>query len=294
MRRIGALEAGGTKMVLAVYQDGNEIDRISFTTSIPKSTIPQIVEYFKAHDIESLGVGSFGPLDLINGIITTTPKQSWQNYPLRETLEKALGCPCAIDTDVNTAVLAETRIGAARGLSDVVYVTIGTGIGGGVMSNNSLVHGMLHPEIGHMLIQPHPDDPNPHGVCPYHNGCLEGLASGTAITARVQCDARTLPDHHPTFLIEADYLAQMCMNLILTISPQRILLGGGVMQRDILLPKIRELTQTKLNGYLQAHEIIKGIDKYIVAPALYPYSGLVGAYMIGDTANSARLSSSAT
>ena len=148
--------------------------------------------------------------------------------------------PRAIDTDVNAAVLAEAELGAAKGFSDAVYITVGTGVGGGVLSGGKLVHGLLHPEVGHMLLRPRADDPNPRGVCPYHDGCLEGLAAGPAIGARVGGDAKSLPDNHPTFVIEADYLAQMCVNLIVTLSPQKIILGGGVMQRTALFPMIQE------------------------------------------------------
>lgn len=135
-----------------------------------------------------------------------------------------------------------------------------------------------------MLLRPHPDDPNPHGVCPYHDGCLEGLAAGPAIGARIGGDARTLADGHPTFALEAYYLAQMCVNLIVTVSPERILLGGGVMQRECLLPMVRQNTLELLNGYVQSPMITKRMEEYIVAPALYPVSGLVGSYLIGKRA----------
>ena len=146
------------------------------------------------------------------------------------------------------------------------------------------MHGLLHPEVGHMLLRPHPDDPNPRGVCPYHDGCLEGLAAGPAIGARIGGDARDLPDDHPTFRLEAHYLAQMCVNLILTVSPQRIVLGGGVMQRAALFPMVRAETLRLLGGYVQSPAVLEHIDKYIVAPALFPVSGLVGSYLIGKRA----------
>lgn len=135
-----------------------------------------------------------------------------------------------------------------------------------------------------MLLRPHPNDPNPRGVCPYHDGCLEGLAAGPGLGKRVGCDARDLPDDHPTFDIEAYYLAQMCVNLILTVSPERIILGGGVMQRGILLGKVRSETLRLLNGYVQTPAILEHIDEYIVAPTLFPVSGLIGSYLIGKRA----------
>jgi fructokinase len=245
--------------------------------------------FFADNRIGALGIASFGPVDLdpasaAYGSITSTPKLAWQNYPLLRALAGDTGVPCAFDTDVNAAVLAEADRGAAKGVTDAVYITVGTGIGGGVLSGGNLVHGLLHPEIGHMLLRPHPDDPNPKGVCPYHDGCCEGLASGPAIGARAGGDAKALPDDHPTFAIEAYYLAQMCVNLILTVSPRRIILGGGVMERRSLLPLIRRQTQALLNGYVQSPAVLEHIDQLIVPPALFPVSGLIGAYLLGKRA----------
>lgn len=290
MRTIGALEAGGTKMVLAIYEEtGKELERITLPTETPDKTMPAMIDYFKAHQVDALGVGSFGPLDLnpaspTYGFITTTPKLAWRNYPLLTALKGGRDIPAGIDTDVNAAVIAEAELGAARGCSSAVYVTIGTGVGGGVYVNGQTVHGLLHPEVGHMLLQPHPDDPNPRGVCPYHASCLEGLAAGPAIGARIGGDARDLPDDHPTFRIEASYLAQMCVNLILTVSPERIILGGGVMQRACLLPMVRSEVQRLLGGYVASPMVQDRIDEYIVAPELFPVSGLVGSYLIGKKA----------
>lgn len=287
MRKIGALEAGGTKMVLAVYlEDGTIQEQITLPTLDPSETLPRMVGFFRDHQVDALGVGSFGPLDLdpqseTYGYITSTPKLSWRNVPLLKTLLDGRDIPAAIDTDVNAAILAEKELGAARGCNNAVYITIGTGVGGGVLSNGKPVHGMLHPEVGHMLLRPHPEDPNPRGVCPYHDGCLEGLASGPAIAARIRGDAKALPDDHPTFAIEAHYLAQMCVNLIVTLSPERIILGGGVMQRQALLPLIRKETLRLLGGYVQTPQILEHMDQYIVAPQLFPLSGLVGAYLLG-------------
>jgi len=290
MRKIGALEAGGTKMVLAIYdENGTELERLTLPTETPDVTMPKMIAFFREHKIDALGVGSFGPLDLnpaspTYGYITSTPKLAWKNYPLLEKLLDGQDIPAGIDTDVNAAIIAEVEMGAARGCENAVYVTIGTGIGGGVYSNGKTVHGLLHPEVGHALLKPHPDDPNPRGVCPYHESCLEGLAAGPAIGARVEGDARDLPDDHPTFAIEAYYLAQMCVNLIMTLSPERIILGGGVMQREALLKQVRQETLRLLGGYIQSPAITEHIDEYIVAPELFPVSGLVGSYLIGKKA----------
>ena len=288
--RYGALEAGGTKMVLAIYQeDGTELERITLPTETPEVTMPKMIKFFRDHNIDALGVGTFGPVDLnpespTYGYITSTPKLAWKDYPLLEKLLDGQDIPAGIDTDVNAAIIAEAELGAARGCQNAVYVTIGTGIGGGVYSNGKTVHGLLHPEVGHALLKPHPDDPNPRGVCPYHESCMEGLAAGPAIGARVQGDAKDLPDDHPTFAIEAYYLAQMCVNLIMTLSPERIILGGGVMQRESLIKQVRAETLRLLNGYIQHPAILEHIDEYIVTPDLFPVSGLVGSYLIGKAA----------
>lgn len=290
MRKIGALEAGGTKMVLAVYlEDGTELERLTLPTETPEETMPPMIAFFRRHQVDALGIGSFGPLQLDPaapdyGSITSTPKLKWKDYPLLKRLLDGMDIPAKIDTDVNAAVLAEVELGAARGCRNAVYVTIGTGVGGGVYAEGKLLHGLVHPELGHMLLRPHPEDPNPRGVCPYHEGCMEGLAAGPAIGARVQGDARDLPDDHPTFAIEAYYLAQMCVNLILTLSPQKIVLGGGVLGRECLLPMVRRETLRLLGGYVQHPAILQDMDNYIVAPELFPVSGLVGSFLLGKQA----------
>lgn len=290
VKKIGALEAGGTKMVLAVYDETmNELDRISLPTEDPSVTVPKMKAYFDGHQVDALGVGSFGPLDLnpaspTYGNITSTPKLKWRDYPLLRELLAGRNIPAAIDTDVNAAVIAEMELGVARGCENAVYMTIGTGIGGGVAVHGKTVHGLLHPEAGHILLQPHPEDPNPRGVCPYHAGCLEGLAAGPAIGARIGGDASLLPDDHPTFEIEAYYLAQMCMNLTLTFSPEKIILGGGVMNRKSLFPMVRQKTLELLGGYIQVDRVINHMEEYIVPPMLYPLSGLIGSYLLGKRA----------
>ncbi len=292
MRKIGALEAGGTKMVLGVYdENGNSLAQETYPTLTPEETVPKMHDFLLRHQVDALGVGTFGPVQLDPsapnyGAITTTPKLAWRDYPLLSVLTEGMDIPSAIDTDVNAAVLAEAAQGAARGVSDAVYITVGTGVGGGVLSGGKLVHGLMHPELGHMLLRPHKDDPIPEGVCPYHNGCLEGLAAGPALGKRSGCDARTLPDDAPVFSIEADYLAQMCVNLLMILSPQKIILGGGVMGRKTLYPMIRERVVKLLGGYLPVTE--NNIDSIIVPPALFPISGLVGAYLLGKEALAAR------
>ena len=283
----GALEAGGTKMVLAVADDDLRIlDRISIPTGRPEDTVPRIADYFRQQHIDALGVGSFGPLDLnpqspTYGYITKTPKAGWRDYPLLPTLLNALRVPGMLDTDVNAAALWEAERGAARGARNCVYVTVGTGIGAGVYCEGNLVHGLMHPEWGHMLAVPHPDDPMPRGVCPYHDGCLEGLASGPSMEKRWGRPAWDLPAEHPAWQIEAYYLAQLCVTALMTVSPEKIMLGGGVMHQAQLFPLIRKETVRLLNGYLPC--VTDGED-LIRPPAGWPDSGLMGSLLLAQRA----------
>ena len=248
-----------------------------------------MIGFFQEKGIEKLGIGTFGPVDLRPdspdfGTITATPKLDWRNYPLYTVLREALSVPCTFDTDVNAAALAECRLGAARGCENAVYVTVGTGIGAGICVGGKPVHGLMHPEVGHMLLKPNPRDPMPQGFCPYHESCLEGLASGPAISKRAGRDAGNLPDDDPAFTLEAEYLAQMCVNLIMVLSPEKIVIGGGVLEREFLLDRIRKETVRLLGGYIQAPEITARVDSYIVLPELYPISGLIGAWLLGRDA----------
>lgn len=284
--RLGALEAGGTKMVCVIGdENGNIFERASFPTRTPAETMGELIEFFRTRNIEALGIGSFGPLcldkrDSAYGDITTTPKLDWRNYPLRTEFLKALNVPVGIDTDVNAAALGEAQFGAGKGCDTVVYYTIGTGVGGGVLAEGRLHHGMIHPEMGHMVMRPHKDDPAPDGFCPYHKGCLEGMASGPAIEKRWGVSARELPEDHAAWDVEAEYLAQMCVNTIVMFSPGRIILGGGVMHQQQLFPKIRKRTLELLGGYVAAPAIIEHIDEYIVAPGLGDNAGAVGSLML--------------
>lgn len=284
--RLGALEAGGTKMVCAIGDEqGNIFDRASFPTLKPEETMGGLIEYFQDKGIEALGIGSFGPLSLDRnapdfGAITTTPKLAWRNYPLRKAFADALKVPVGIDTDVNAAALGEATYGAGKGLDSLVYYTIGTGVGGGALVDGSLVHGLVHPEMGHMLLRPDPRDPTPHGFCPYHDGCLEGMANGPAIEKRWGISAKELPEDHLAWEIEAEYLAQMCVNTIVTLSPKKIVLGGGVMHQLHLFPKIRKRTLELLNGYVAHPAILEHIDDYIVPPGLGDNAGAVGSLLL--------------
>ena len=288
--RIGALEAGGTKMVLGIFdEEGHLLEDTRIPTRMPAQTMPEIIAFFQEKGIEKLGIGTFGPVDLRPdspdyGSITATPKLDWRNFPLLSTLSKALRVPCAIDTDVNAAALAECRLGAARGCENAVYVTVGTGVGAGICVGGKPVYGLMHPEAGHMLLKPHPLDPLPQGVCPYHESCLEGLASGPAIAKRAGTGAENLPEDDPVFTLESNYLAQMCVNLIMILSPEKIILGGGVLGNPHLLDLVRKETVRPLGGYIQVPEVTARIDSYIVLPELFPISGLIGAWLLGRDA----------
>lgn len=288
---IGALEAGGTKMVCSIGNlQGGVLQRASFPTTTPDVTIPQIVDFIGKFDIKALGIGSFGPLDLnpaspTYGSITKTPKKEWVNYPLMDKLKTALNVPTAIDTDVNASALAEYTMGAGKGLSSLLYVTVGTGIGGGLVIDGKPIHGLVHPEMGHMILSVQEGDSMPDGVCPFHRHCLEGLACGPAIEKRWGLSSKLMTPDHPAWELEATYLAQMCVNMIVTVSPEKIVLGGGVMQQAHLFPKIRRQVLTLLNGYVNSPSITpEGIDNYIVPPVLGVNSGVVGALLLGAEA----------
>lgn len=279
----GAIEAGGTKFVCAVGTSPDDLRETRFPTTTPSETIARAVEFFRAQPrVAAIGIGSFGPLDLHRdsptyGYITTTPKPGWRNTDLAGALGRALDVPVECETDVNAAALGEHRWGAARGLDTFIYLTIGTGIGGGGLVSGKLMHGLIHPEMGHVRL-PHDEarDPFP-GVCPFHGDCLEGLASGPALEKRWGARAETLPAEHPAWELQAHYLALALVNYICTLSPQRIILGGGVMDQVQLFPLVRRKVVQLLNGYVQAPAIIEHIDTYIVPPALGARAGVLGA-----------------
>ena len=282
----GTLEAGGTKMVLSVGNEKNELlEQTSIPTEAPEKTIPAMIDWFRGKGIVSLGIGTFGPVDLKTdsptyGWITKTPKPGWSDKPLLPPMRDELGVPALIDTDVNAAALAEWKLGAAQGLNSCVYVTVGTGIGAGLVIEGNLVHGLVHPELGHMLLRQEAKDLAPDGFCPYHKGCLEGLAAGPAIEKRWGRKGYELPEDHEAWDLEAAYLAQMCVNMICAFSPEKIILGGGVMQQKQLFPLIRRKALDLLNAYIQADEILNDIDQYITEPGLGTKSGATGALLL--------------
>lgn len=284
----GALEAGGTKMVCAIgKEDGTIIEQVSIPTTTPEETMPRIIEYFKDKDIASLGVGTFGPVDVNEGSdtyghILDTPKLPWRGYDVAGTLAKELGVKVGIDTDVNGSCLGEITFGASKGLDPVVYITIGTGVGVGIFVNGRLLHGMLHPEAGHVLIRQHENDTY-SGKCPYHGNCLEGMAAGPAIEARWGKKAVELKDDTKVWELEAYYIAQAIVGYIMTISPKRIILGGGVMHQEQLFPLIRKEVEKLMNGYLTTKEM-KDLDNYIVSASLNDDQGIMGCIQLAKQA----------
>jgi fructokinase len=283
----GGIEGGGTKFVCGIgNENGDIIESVSIKTTTPEETVMQIQELYKIgwkkYDLKKIGIGCFGPLDLDKGsktfgYITSTPKSGWQFFNLRESLNKALEKKIVLDTDVNAAALGEYFWGNGKGYNDFVYITIGTGIGAGIMSNGKLIHGLMHPEVGHILIPDEKILEGFDGVCPYHKRCLEGLASGPAIKTFWKENIENLPLTHPAWEAESSILAYGLVNIILTVSPKRIILGGGVMEQKNLFNKIRNKTASLLNGYIQKDEVSKSINDFIVPAGLGKNAGLLGA-----------------
>ncbi|HWQ15113.1 MAG TPA: ROK family protein [Roseiflexaceae bacterium] len=290
----GGIEGGGTKFVCAVGTGPDDIRaEARFPTTTPEETIGRAISFFQEQQriapLAAVGIASFGPVDVdptspTFGYITTTPKPGWAHTDFGGAIGRALGVPMGFDTDTNGAALGEHRWGAAQGLHTFLYLTIGTGIGGGGMVSGRIIHGLVHPEVGHMRI-PHDRARDPYmGWCPYHGDCWEGLAAGPAIERRWGARAETLPPDHPAWALEAEYLAAALVNLILTVSPQRIIMGGGVMAQPQLFPLVRRRVQELLNGYVAAPAILERIDEYIVPPALGARAGVLGAIALAQDA----------
>jgi fructokinase len=289
--RIGAIEAGGTKFICGIGNEKGEIlDRISFPTGAPEKTLEQAVAFFRDKDVEAIGIGSFGPIDLDRssptyGRVTTTPKPGWIEFDFVGYMKRFYPVPIGFDTDVNAAVFGEAKWGAAKGLDSCVYYTIGTGVGVGVYAEGRLIHGLVHPEGGHVLIRRHPED-RFNGLCPYHGDCLEGMASGPAIEKRWGAKGTELPADDLAWEMEAYYLAQAISGVILLLSPKKVILGGGVMHQKQLFPLIRKEVAQNLNRYVASPAILHDMDDYIVPPGLGDNAGLCGALALGIKAAS--------
>jgi fructokinase len=278
MAIFGGIEAGGTKFVCGIGTGPDDLVTKQISTTSPETTVAEAVSWIgekSAGRLSAVGIGSFGPVDLRSGYITSTPKTAWRNYDLAGAIRKALGVPVRFDTDVNAAVLGEARWGAARDVSNCLYLTVGTGIGGGAVVDGQIVHGLTHPEMGHIRI-PHDSIADPYaGGCPYHGDCLEGLASGPAIEARWGTPGWDLPRDHPAWVLEARYLAYGISNFVCTLSPERILIGGGVMRQTQLYEMVRGEVGLVLGGYVQKLPPI-------MPPGLGEFAGVLGALALAQ------------
>ncbi len=289
----GGIEAGGTKFICALGSGpGHIVSETRIETTTPDDTLQQVIHFFRPAIVEKtiaiLGVACFGPLDLdprssTYGFITSTTKPGWRNTDVVGRLQRELGIPVALDTDVNAAALSEFTWGAGRGFDPTLYLTIGTGIGGGVIVDGKPLRGLVHPEMGHIRLPRDPEqDPFP-GICPFHGDCFEGLASGPALAKRLGHPAEDAADDDPVWRLEAHYIALAVQDFIVTLSPRKVILGGGIMQRDFLFPMIRQETQALLNGYVQHPVLLEHMDQYILPPLLGSQAGVLGAFALAQS-----------
>jgi fructokinase len=287
----GGIEAGGTKFVCGIGTGPDDLKVESFPTTTPAETLNRAIEFFREYSdrqqLAAIGIASFGFLDLNTssstfGRITLTTKPGWSNTDILGIIRRALNVPVVIDTDVNGAALGEYRFGSAKDKDNFIYLTIGTGIGGGGMINGKLMHGLVHPEMGHIYVPHDWEKDHFEGLCRYHSDCFEGLASGPAISKRWGKPAEELPDNHPAWELEAHYIALALTYYICILSPERIILGGGIMERSAMLPLIREEVKKLLNNFINKPEITENIGDYIVAPKLGKNAGVLGAIALAE------------
>ena len=289
MAIMAAVEAGGTKFNCGLGdENGNIIDQVSIPTTTPEETMKKVIEYFKDKKFDVMGVGSFGPIDPIKGSktyghITKTPKAYWSDYNLIGELKKHFDVPMEFDTDVNGAALAEAWWGAGKGFKNVMYITVGTGIGAGATVDGKMLQGLTHPEMGHISVKRHPEDTF-EGTCSFHGDCLEGMAAGPAIEKRWGKKGIELAEDNRVWEMEAYYLSQALVNYILILSPEKIIMGSGVMKQKQLFPLIHKNVKEMLNGYVDKKEILEDIENYIIYPGLGDYAGFIGSFALGKLA----------
>ncbi|MEX1055889.1 MAG: ROK family protein [Rhodothermales bacterium] len=289
---LGGVEAGGTKFICAVGRGPDDLVSLeSFPTSTPEETLGRTAAFFRKHrrHLAAVGIGSFGPVDPnpssdTYGYITSTPKAGWPNTNFAGFLQRELEVPVAFDTDVNAAALGEHRWGAARGLTTFVYLTIGTGIGGGGLVERRRMRGLVHPEMGHIRL-PRAAGDDFEGACPFHGDCLEGMASGPAILKRTGHLAERLPEEDPAWAYEVHYLAHALANITCILSPERMILGGGVMHQKHLFPRVRRELVSILAGYIRSPEILERSTSYVVPPELGDRAGVLGALALAEEAS---------
>lgn len=287
-RLLGAVETGGTKIVCAVGdEDGNILERIRIPTDVPEKSIPEVIGFFEGKGIDAIGIGAFGPIDVIPGspgygCIRKCERRGWSHYPLLRTLCDSLDVPGRMDTDVNAACLGEHVHGAGKGCGVLMYITVGTGIGVGIVIDGRPLHGMMHPEGGHVPAIRHPDD-SFEGTCPFHGSCIEGLACGPAIQERWGAPASSLYERPEVWEMESRYLSQLVCGCVMTVAPNKVVMGGGVMSQKSLFPMIRKGVADLLSGYMDCPETAD-MDEYIVPSPLNGDSGILGALELAKSA----------
>jgi fructokinase len=291
------VETGGTWCVCAVGRGPGEIRaEQQFPTTTPAETLERVVEFFRgAPAVEAIGIGSFGPVDLDPesptwGQVTTTPKVGWQHTPVAPVIARELGVDVAFENDVDAAALGEYRWGAGRGTGSLCYLTVGTGIGAGLLVGGRPWHGLVHPEVGHIRIPRNQaaDDERFPGICPVHGDCWEGIASGPAIAVRWQARPEELAADHQAWTLEAEYIALGVLSIVLVFSPERVIVGGGVMERAGLLERVRARLRELVAGYLDTPMLGEKIEEYLVPPALGDRAGVLGAIALAQETASAR------
>lgn len=280
---VGAIEAGGTKFVCAIGNESNEIiERVSFPTTTPEETLAHVFEFFDQYELASIGIGSFGPIDINEksetyGYVLSTPKLAWKDFDFLGAMKERYDIPMGWTTDVNAAALGESEKGAAAGLDNVMYITIGTGVGAGAIVNGQLLEGIGHPEMGHLLVKPHQDD-HYDGFCPYHGNCLEGMAAGPSINGRLDMAGKDVDPDHQVWDFMANYIAQALVAYTVILRPERIILGGGVMHAPKMLDKVKEAFDALLGNYVDVPEL----DSYLVKPGLGDNAGITGAILLAN------------
>ena len=280
---VGAIEAGGTKFVCAIGNESNEIiERVSFPTTTPEETLAHVFEFFDQYELASIGIGSFGPIDINEksetyGYVLSTPKLAWKDFDFLGAMKERYDIPMGWTTDVNAAALGESEKGAAAGLDNVMYITIGTGVGAGAIVNGQLLQGIGHPEMGHLLVKPHQDD-HYDGFCPYHGNCLEGMAAGPSINGRLDMAGKDVDPDHQVWDFMANYIGQALVAYTVILRPERIILGGGVMHAPKMLDKVKEAFDALLGNYVDVPEL----DSYLVKPGLGDNAGITGAILLAN------------
>ena len=283
---LGAIEAGGTKFVCAVSDhDLNIVEKVTIPTTSPEETFEAVFEFFDRFELDAIGIGSFGPIDINEasetfGYITSTPKRLWKNVDFLGVFKERYDIPIGWNTDVNAAALGESTLGAAKDKSSCIYLTVGTGIGGGAIVNGEPLTGYGHPEMGHIYVPKHEKDVDFKGVCHFHGDCLEGSAAGPSIEARYGIRAENLPSDHEAWEIEAHYLAHAALSYTMTLSPECIILGGGVMHQSHLFEMVHAKFEELLCEYLE----LPPLDEYIIPTGLGSESGILGSLMLGKNA----------